>query len=163
MTPLRRTLILAAVAVGAVAALALRPAVSADPVPLEVAPAAVAAAGQVSATAANTAQPLAGPATATAQQGSLPQLLELGSTSCRSCKAMHEELAQLRKSCASSIRVHEVDVWKDDTLAKKYHVRVIPTQVFLDATGQEVDRHVGFLAQADIVARFAQRGVGCTP
>jgi len=88
-------------------------------------------------------------------------LVELGSTSCKSCKAMHEELAQLRTECGTSIAVEEIDVWKDEAAAGRYGVNVIPTQVFLDREGREIDRHVGFLARNEIRQRFAQRGLEC--
>lgn len=42
-------------------------------------------------------------AAATAARGA--RLVELGSPSCRSCKAMHEELALLREECSGSWRV----------------------------------------------------------
>jgi len=89
------------------------------------------------------------------------RLVELGSTSCQSCKAMHEELAQLRQECGTSITVEEIDVWRDKEAARRYGIKVIPTQVLFDSTGREVDRHVGFLARADIKQRFAQRGFAC--
>jgi thioredoxin 1 len=88
-------------------------------------------------------------------------LVELGSTSCTSCKAMHEELSQLRTECGTSIAVEEIDVWKDEAAAGRYGVNVIPTQVFLDREGREIDRHVGFLARNEIRQRFAQRGLKC--
>jgi len=91
------------------------------------------------------------------------RLVELGSTSCRSCKAMHEELAQLREECGASIAVEEIDVWRDEEAARRFGVNVIPTQVFLDADGRELERHTGFLARADIRARFAARGHECQP
>ncbi len=90
-----------------------------------------------------------------------PRLVELGSTSCTSCKAMHEELASLREECGASIAVEEIDVWADEAAGKRYGVSVIPTQVFLDADGRELDRHVGFLAQTEIRTRFAAHGVEC--
>jgi thioredoxin 1 len=89
------------------------------------------------------------------------RLVELGSTSCQSCKAMHEELALFRKECGASIAVEEINVLNDEDAAHRYGVSVIPTQVLLDADGHEIDRHVGFLARADIRQRFAQRGLEC--
>ncbi len=91
------------------------------------------------------------------------RLVELGSTTCQSCRAMHEELGLLREECGDSIAVEEIDVWSDRAAAQRYGVQVIPTQVFFDANGQEIERHVGFLARADIRARFAARGHECRP
>lgn len=98
-----------------------------------------------------------------AARAGLPRLVELGSTSCASCKAMHEELARLREECGSSLAVEELDVWREDDAARRYRVSVIPTQVFLDTSGREVDRHVGFLARAEIRERFSRHGAPCRP
>jgi len=91
------------------------------------------------------------------------RLLELGSTGCRICRAMHEELALLRQECGPSIVVEEIDILRDEAAAKRYRVGIMPTQVFLDAEGRELGRHVGFLARSDIRARFAALGVECGP
>ena len=93
--------------------------------------------------------------------GATARLVELGATTCQACKAMHEELALLREECGSSLAVEEINVWKDEAAGRSYGVSVIPTQVFLDAQGREIDRHVGFLARADIRQRFAERGLEC--
>lgn len=92
-----------------------------------------------------------------------PRMLELGSTSCKTCKAMHQEIAQLRAACGERLPVQEIDVFRDEAAARKHDVRLIPTQIFLDAEGREVDRHVGFLSGAEIRARFARLGVACPP
>lgn len=74
---------------------------------------------------------------------------------------MHEELALLREECGDSLAVQEIDVWKDEAAGRSYGVSVIPTQVFFDAQGKEIGRHVGFLSRADIRQRFAQHGLEC--
>jgi thioredoxin 1 len=133
MKPVRRALVLGFVGLGIVAALVLRQ--------QRIEPSAV--------------------AEAPAARGA--RLVELGSTSCQSCKAMHEELALLRDECSGSIAVEEIDVWRDEEAGRRYGVSVIPTQIFLDTDGRELDRHTGFLARADIRARFAARGHECRP
>lgn len=135
MTPRARLLVLVAVAVGVALALIARSRSSAS---LDV------------------------PATI-ATTGSRPHLVELGSTSCASCKAMHEELARLRDECGDQLDVTEIDVWHDEAARERYKVQVIPTQVFVDASGEEFDRHTGFLARAEIRQRFASHGVECRP
>ena len=67
----------------------------------------------------------------------LPTLLELGSTKCIPCKQMAPILDELSRG-----------------------VSIIPTQVFLDADGNELFRHTGFYAKADILAKWAEFGVG---
>lgn len=92
-----------------------------------------------------------------------PRLVELGSNSCRSCKAMHEELALFRAECGPSIAVEEIDVWKDEAAAERYGIRTIPTQVFLDEQGRELGRHMGFISREAIKSKFALAGVECKP
>jgi thioredoxin 1 len=87
-----------------------------------------------------------------------PKLVELGSSKCASCKAMHEELGELRRECPDGLEIEIIDVFRDEAKAKPYDVSVIPTQVFLDKDGKEIDRHIGFLARAETRERFAKTG-----
>lgn len=48
-------------------------------------------------------------------------------------------------------------MWHDEAARERYKVQVIPTQVFVDGSGEGFDRHVGFLARAEIQQRFASR------
>jgi thioredoxin 1 len=43
--------------------------------------------------------------------------------------------------------------------AKQYGIRLIPTQIFYDAEGNEVYRHEGFMDKQAIKAKFAEIGV----
>ncbi len=93
--------------------------------------------------------------------GPRPRLLELGSTSCKSCLDMHAELAHLRRDCGGVVDFDEVDVFVDEATAERYGVQVIPAQLFFGADGRELDRHTGFLERGEIRARFAKQGVRC--
>lgn len=93
--------------------------------------------------------------------GMRPRVVELGSTGCSSCRAMHRELAQLRIECGDALEVTEIDVFRDREAWQRFDVRVIPTQVLVDASGSEIGRHTGFLSRADIRRRFAAHGVRC--
>ncbi len=89
----------------------------------------------------------------------LPKLLDLGSVSCIPCKMMAPILEELKNEYKGRVDVIFVDVWQDDTLAKKYGIQAIPTQIFFDASGKEVYRHVGFFPKEDIIKKFAEMGV----
>jgi thioredoxin 1 len=96
----------------------------------------------------------AGPTT-----GGRPVLVELGSTSCASCRAMQPVLAEMRASHGERLDVRSIEVFKHRDAIAAWDVRVIPTQVFLDGTGRELERHSGFLSVDGIRAVFARHRI----
>ncbi len=92
----------------------------------------------------------------------LPRLVDLGSTTCVPCKMMAPILEELTREYAGILRVEVLDVRRDPTLAKLYGIRVIPTQIFYDAAGQERFRHEGFMSKADILMKWQELGIGLT-
>lgn len=89
----------------------------------------------------------------------LPRLMEFGSVSCIPCKAMEPILDELREEYIGTLRVEFVDVYANRDLAAQYRIRSIPTQIFLDASGNELYRHVGFFPKQEIVAKWEELGV----
>jgi len=89
----------------------------------------------------------------------LPRLLELGSVSCIPCKAMKPILDELEVEYKGSMAVEFIDVWKDESAGKKYGIKSIPTQIFFDADGKELFRHVGFFSKEAILAKWTELGV----
>ena len=98
------------------------------------------------------------PATAR-QTNALPKLLDLGAGKCIPCKMMAPILEQMKKDYAGTLEVELIDVWKNPDAGKQYKIEVIPTQIFYDATGKELFRHIGFYAKADILAKWRELGV----
>ncbi len=96
----------------------------------------------------------AGPAT-----GPLPRLVDLGAGKCIPCKQMAPILEELRKEYAGRMEVVFIDVWKNPDAGKAYGIEVIPTQIFYDAGGKELFRHVGFFAKDDILGKWKELGV----
>jgi thioredoxin 1 len=101
------------------------------------------------------ATPASGPAVAK----KMPRVIDLGADKCKACKELAPILEQLRKEYEGRVTVEFIDVWKNPKAGEPYKISVIPTQVFFDAEGKEVWRHVGFLPKADFVAKFAELGV----
>lgn len=89
----------------------------------------------------------------------LPKLLDLGANKCIPCKMMASILEELKKDYPGKLEVEFIDVWKNPDAAKQYGIEVIPTQIFYDATGKELFRHVGFFAKEDILAKWKELGV----
>lgn len=96
---------------------------------------------------------------AAASATGLPRLLDLGSTTCIPCKMMAPILEDLKKDYAGRLTVEFADVIKDPSLATPYGVKLIPTQIFFDASGKEFFRHEGFFSREDILAQFKGKGI----
>jgi thioredoxin 1 len=89
----------------------------------------------------------------------LPRLVDVGAGTCIPCKMMAPILDELGREYAGVFKVDVYDLREDRTAATQYGVRVIPTQVFFDATGRERFRHEGFFAKEDILAKWRELGV----
>jgi thioredoxin 1 len=88
----------------------------------------------------------------------LPQLVDLGATTCIPCRMMAPILDQLRVDFAGRFEVHFIDVWLFPDTAKGYGMRVIPTQIFFDAQGRELFRHEGFYSREQILGKWQALG-----
>lgn len=89
----------------------------------------------------------------------LPKLLDLGSTKCIPCRMMIPVLDDLAKEYKGRLDVGFIDVWKDRNAVDAYKIKSIPTQIFFNAKGKEIFRHVGFFPKKDILKAFAEHGV----
>ena len=88
----------------------------------------------------------------------LPRLLELGSDICVTCKAMVPVLDELRTAHADDLRVDFIDVYDNPDQADAYDVQIIPTQLFLSSSGEELARHEGFYGVDAIRDRWRSLG-----
>ena len=109
----------------------------------------------------------AGPAAGTARSQDLSHapvkgmvtMIDLGATECVPCKMMAPILEKLKKTYEGKAAIIFIDVWKNVDPARQYGIRAIPTQIFFDAGGREVHRHVGFMSEKDIVQQLSKMGV----
>jgi thioredoxin 1 len=97
-----------------------------------------------------------GIATTTAK---LPRLVDLAAGKCIPCKMMAPILEELKKEYAGRMNVEFIDVWENPDAGKPYSIEIIPTQIFFNAEGKELFRHVGFFAKEDILAKWKELGV----
>ena len=89
--------------------------------------------------------------------------LELGSLTCVPCKQMEKVLESVSEKYGDQIEVIFHDVKKNKEIIKKYKVKMIPTQVFLDENGKEIHRHVGFYPEEKIDEFLKEQGLKIIP
>ena len=89
----------------------------------------------------------------------IPRLVDVGAKTCIPCKLMAPILEELKKEYAGRLQVDFLDLSINTDYAGQYKVRVIPTQIFYNATGKELFRHEGFYSKEDILVKFKQLGV----
>lgn len=94
----------------------------------------------------------------------LPKLLDLGAHECVPCKLMAPILDELTAEYKGVFDVEFVDVWlsKNEAKAKAHGIEAIPTQIFFDAKGEELWRHVGFISKEDILGKWKELGYDMT-
>ncbi len=88
-----------------------------------------------------------------------PAVIDLGARYCQQCKRMAPVLEALAGEYLGRASVMFIDVHKDMAAAEKFRIQMIPTQIFFDAKGREVKRHIGFMDRADIIKELKALGV----
>lgn len=96
---------------------------------------------------------------APAATAKLPKLIDLGAGKCIPCKMMKPILDDLKANYAEHFVTQFIDVWEYPDAGKPYGIEVIPTQIFFDADGKELFRHVGFYGKEDILGKWKELGV----
>jgi thioredoxin 1 len=88
-----------------------------------------------------------------------PTVIDLGARSCIPCKKMAPILESLSAEYRGKAGVLFIDVRADQAAAQKFGVQMIPTQIFFDAKGREVKRHMGFMDKPEIVKELRSAGL----
>ncbi len=86
-------------------------------------------------------------------------MLELGSVGCIPCENMKPVMQKLRDSYQGKLDVIFIDVRNDHDTARRFRVFMIPVQVFLDKSGREFHRHIGFYPYEEIEAMLKKTGI----
>lgn len=87
--------------------------------------------------------------------------VEIGSLRCVPCKMMQPVIKKVADRYGEKVKIIFHDVWTPEgrPYGKKYGIRAIPTQVFLDKAGKEFFRHTGYFPFEKIEALLTSRGV----
>ena len=88
-----------------------------------------------------------------------PTVIDLGARTCIPCKKMAPILESPSGEYRVKANVLFIDVHADKAAVRKFRVQMIPTQIFFDAKGKEVKRHIGFMEKAEIVKELKGAGL----
>ena len=88
-----------------------------------------------------------------------PTVADFGARTCIPCKKMAPILEKLNLELKGKANVLFTDVWATPALAKQYRVQMIPTQIFFDAQGKEVKRHMGFMDRQGMLKELTSAGL----
>ena len=86
-------------------------------------------------------------------------MLELGSVGCIPCEQMKPVMEKLRVNYKGKLEVLFVDVRRDRDSGRRFGVTMIPTQVFLDRSGKEFHRHLGYYDYEEIAPVLKEAGL----
>ncbi len=88
-----------------------------------------------------------------------PTLIDLGARTCIPCKQMAPILEELAGTYRGKANVLFIDVREDQAAARRFAIQMIPTQIFFDAKGKEVSRHIGFMDRPDLIKGLKAAGL----
>ncbi len=77
-------------------------------------------------------------------------MVDLGADTCVPCKLMAPILEKMESEYKERAAIIFIDIAKNRDQAKKYGIRVIPTQIFYGKNGKEHSRHLGFMSEEEI-------------
>ena len=85
-----------------------------------------------------------------------PALYEFGAKYCIPCKEMKEVMAALKTSHGDQVEFRMVYSDEEMPMFGEYKIVAIPTQVFLNPEGKEVDRHLGALSKEEVLKKLQE-------
>ena len=87
--------------------------------------------------------------------------VELGSVGCIPCDKMQPIMKEIKEEYKGQVKVifYDVRTAFGEPYKKKFNIRAIPTQVFLDKDGNEYFRHLGFFAKDELIKILEMQGV----
>ena len=94
-----------------------------------------------------------------ALKNKLPSMVDFGAGTCMPCIQMKPIIEELQKELKDKANILLIDVNEQQVLTRKYKIMLIPTQIFFDATGAEIYRHVGFFPRDSILVNLKNAGL----
>ena len=83
-----------------------------------------------------------------------PVVAEFGSDKCAGCREMKAIMDALALNRSGQIAAVSVDALANRDYLRLYRIQALPTQVFFDAEGREISRHLGVISEEEILQRL---------
>jgi thioredoxin 1 len=86
----------------------------------------------------------------------LPKILEFDRKLCPICKASEAVILAVKDRYPGRFDVEKLYIDEADVTFRRYKVAIVPTQVFLNAAGQEVARHEGVFKKEALIQKLRE-------
>ena len=86
-------------------------------------------------------------------------MIEVEAAGCAGCDEMEPVIDKLRTDYKDKLEVLYIDAKRDMEYARRFLVRAIPTQIFIDKNGKEFRRHIGFYSYEEIASVLKKKGL----
>ena len=85
-----------------------------------------------------------------------PAIYEFARKLCPICRQMEQVLKAVREVHPGEFEVRLLYIDEDIKLFRRFNIAIVPTQVFLDASGKEVFRHEGLLPREQLEKKLRE-------
>lgn len=89
----------------------------------------------------------------------LPRLIQFTEDGCSTCDLMKPIIKSLDEKYAGKLRVDTINMGDEPDAKAKYKIVGKPTQIFFDGNGKEIFRHVSYMTEEQIIAKFNELGI----
>ncbi len=87
-----------------------------------------------------------------------PMMIMVGKTICVWCESMAPQLKEIKEEYPNTL-IYYMNSDKEPKWAIKHRILELPVQIFYNARGEEVDRHIGYINKSDILELLKKNGV----
>ncbi|MFH1387666.1 MAG: thioredoxin family protein [bacterium] len=89
----------------------------------------------------------------------LPVIVKLGADWCPPCKEMKPILNELAEELKKKVIVLDLDIGKNEELAREFKITLIPTTIFYDKKGEPIFVKTGFINKDQIIEKLKELGM----
>jgi thioredoxin 1 len=84
------------------------------------------------------------------------KILEFDRKFCPICKASERVILAVKDAYPGQFEVEKLYIDEADAVFRRYKIAIVPTQVFLNAAGQEVARHEGVYKKEALIQKLRE-------